>query len=82
MRPARDTEADAMRYTLYEHPLTGLFALIPLPARYLDGDALPLDEAGGWFGSHAEAVAAVPGLLHRDEERPAAPATEDDAQPR
>jgi hypothetical protein len=52
-----------MRYTIYEHPVTRMFALLPLPPRFIDGDALPIAAADRWFASHADAVAALPGLL-------------------
>ena len=58
-----------MKYTIYEDPLTHKFAFIPLPARFVDGDKLQI-VANRWFGSHAEAIAALPELLDREECEP------------
>ena len=49
-----------MRYTIYEDPLTHKFALVPLPARFVEGDKLPGVTTDRWFGSRAEAIAALP----------------------
>jgi hypothetical protein len=56
-----------MKYTIYEDPLTHKFALVPLPARFVDGDKLPIVATDRWFGSRAEAIAALPELLNREE---------------
>jgi hypothetical protein len=56
-----------MRYTIYEDPLTHRFALVPLPAHFVDGDKLPIVAASPWFGSHEETVAALHELLNREE---------------
>jgi hypothetical protein len=56
-----------MKYTIYEDPLTHKFALLPLPNRFVDGDTLPLAFIDQWFGSHEEAIAALPELLDREE---------------
>lgn len=56
-----------MRYTIYEDPHTHAFALLALPARYIDGDALPVGDVDRWFGSREEAIAALPDLLNREE---------------
>jgi hypothetical protein len=58
-----------MKYTIYEDPLTHKFAFVPLPARFVDGDTLRI-VANRWFGSHAEAIAALPELLDREECEP------------
>jgi hypothetical protein len=60
-----------VRYTLYEHPLTRRFAFIPLPTGFMDGDKLPVVATERWFGTHAEAIAAVRELLNREEREPA-----------
>jgi hypothetical protein len=62
----------AVRYTLYEHPVTRRFAFIPLPAGFIEGDKLPIVATEQWFGTHAEAIAAVPELLNREERSPGA----------
>jgi hypothetical protein len=56
-----------MKYTIYEDPITHKFALVPLPARFVDGDKLLIAATARWFGSHAEAIAALPELLNREE---------------
>jgi hypothetical protein len=59
-----------MKYTIYEDPPTHKFALVPLPARYVDGDKLPMVAIDRWFASYAEAIAALPELLNREECEP------------
>lgn len=56
-----------MRYALFADPVTHKFALVRLPNRYVDGDKLRILATDQWFDSHEEAVAAVPGLLNREE---------------
>ena len=56
-----------MKYMIYEHPLTHQFAFLALPARVVAGDALRTVAAGRWFATHAEAIAALPELLDREE---------------
>lgn len=56
-----------MKYTIYEDPRTHAFALLPLPHRFVDGDPLPDIDVDRWFGSRAEAIAALPELLNREE---------------
>ena len=55
-----------MKYTIYEDPATHQFAHLPLPKRYVDGDALPTVSADRWFDSRADAIAALAELLNRD----------------
>ena len=38
MRMDTDKERDTMQYTIYEHPLTHLFAFVALPHGYVEGD--------------------------------------------
>jgi hypothetical protein len=59
-----------MKYMLYEDPLTHRFAFLPLPNRFVDGDTLPIVGNDRWFESHAEAIAALPELLNREEREP------------
>ena len=59
-----------MRYMIYEHPHTHRFAFLPLPAGFVDGDALPTVAAGRWFATQAEAIAALPELFDREECEP------------
>ena len=56
-----------MKYTIYEDPRTHKFALVALPNRFVEGDKLPVVASDRWFGSRAEAIAALPELLDRDE---------------
>ena len=37
-----------MRHTLYEDPVTRKFAVIRLPARYVEGDKLPIPPTASW----------------------------------
>ena len=57
-----------MKYTIYEDPATHQFAHLPLPKRYVDGDALPSVSADRWFDSHADAIGALAELLDRDDD--------------
>lgn len=59
-----------MKYALYEDPLTHKFAFFPLPSRFVDGDTLLTVASDRWFESHAEAIAALPELLNREEREP------------
>jgi hypothetical protein len=52
-----------MRYTIYEHPLTHLFAFVPLPHGFVEGDELSSGTTDRWFHSREDAVAALAGLL-------------------
>jgi hypothetical protein len=55
-----------MKYTIYEDPLTHMFALLPLPSKFVEGDKLPIVATDRWFGSRGEAIAALPELLTRE----------------
>ncbi len=52
-----------MRYTIYEDPLTHLFAFLALPRQFVDGDELPPVATDRWFRSREEALTALPALL-------------------
>jgi hypothetical protein len=52
-----------MRYTIYEHPLTHLFAFVALPGGFAQGDELPPVTTDRWFRSRDEAIRALPALL-------------------
>lgn len=56
-----------MKYAVYEHPVTRKFALVPLPARFVEGDAVPLTNTEQWFDTRDAAIATVRGLLDRSE---------------
>jgi hypothetical protein len=68
-----------MKYMMYEDAITHRFAFLPLPSRFVDGDALPVITIDRWFDSHEAAVAALSELLSREELEPDARA--DDAVP-
>ena len=55
-----------MRYTLYEHPVTRKFALVPLPDKFVEGDRLAILPTERWFDNREEAIAALPELLNRE----------------
>ena len=57
-----------MKHALYEHPITHKFALIRLPRRFADGDAVPTTAPGRWFNSREQAIAALPELFSEDED--------------
>jgi hypothetical protein len=59
-----------MKYALYEDPLTHKFAFLALPTLFVDGDTLLTVASDRWFESHAEAIAALPELLNREEGEP------------
>ena len=59
-----------MKFALYEDPITHTFALVALPYGFVEGDRLPIADVDRWFGSREEAVAALPGLLDREEHEP------------
>lgn len=56
-----------MKYAIYEHPRTHAFGLLPLPNRFVDGDALPIRDVHRWFKTHDEAIAALTDLLNRED---------------
>ena len=60
-------QASAVKHTLYEHPITHKFALIRLPEKFADGDAVPILPTDRWFSTYEEAVAALPELLNQDD---------------
>jgi hypothetical protein len=56
-----------MKYAIYEDPVTRKFTLVRLPHHFIEGDPLTVAPTARWFETHAEAVAAVPELLNREE---------------
>jgi hypothetical protein len=56
-----------MKYAVYEHPMTHKFALVPLPGRFEEGDAVPLTNNEQWFDTRDAAIATVRDLLDRTE---------------
>jgi hypothetical protein len=60
-------DAPAMKYAVYEHPVTHKFALVLLPTRFVEGDAVPLTNSEQWFDTRDAAIATVRNLLDRTE---------------
>ncbi len=58
-----------MRFTIYEDPVTHLFAFLALPRQSVEGE-LPTVAADQWFGSREEALAALPQLFDVDDTEP------------
>ena len=56
-----------MKYALYEHPMTRKFALVPLTARFVEGDAVHLTNNEQWFDTRDAAIATLRDLLDRNE---------------
>ena len=56
-----------MKHTIYEDPVTHKFAIIRLPAKFADGDKLPILPTDRWFSTREEAVAALADLFNEDE---------------
>jgi hypothetical protein len=59
-----------VRYTIYEHPSTHQFAIVKLPAKFLDGDRIPVPSTVRWFQTHEEALATLSELFDEDERTP------------
>ena len=56
-----------MKHTIYEDPITHKFALVKVPANFIDGDKLPIPPTARWLTTREDAVAALPGLFDVDE---------------
>jgi hypothetical protein len=56
-----------MRHTIYEDRITHKFAIIRLPAKFVEGDKLPIPATTRWFSTREETVAALPELLDEEE---------------
>jgi len=57
-----------MKHTIYEDPITHKFALLRLPAKFVDGDKLPIPPSAEWFTTREDAVAALRGLFNVEDE--------------
>jgi len=57
-----------MKHTIYEDPITHKFALVKVPARFIEGDKLPIPSTVQWLATRADAVAALPSLFEVDED--------------
>jgi hypothetical protein len=58
-----------MRHTILEHPITHRFALVKVPARFVEGDKLPIPPDALWLATRADALAALAGLFDVDDEQ-------------
>jgi hypothetical protein len=56
-----------MRHTLYQDPVTHRFAVLRLPANFVEGDRLPIPSNARWFATRDEALATLGELLEQDE---------------
>lgn len=57
-----------MKHAIYEDPITHEFAVIRLPARFVEGDAVPVPASSRWFGTREEALATLSTLFDQDED--------------
>jgi hypothetical protein len=57
-----------MRHTIYEDPITHKFALLRVPAKFIEGDTLPIPPTVQWLTTREDAVAALPGLFEVDDD--------------
>ena len=57
-----------MRHAIYEHPITHKFAVIRLPAQFVEGDRVPIPASSRWFGTREEALATLSTLFDQDED--------------
>ena len=57
-----------VRHTIYEDPVTHKFALVRVPANFIDGDKLEIPATAHWLTSQEDAVAALRSLFDVDED--------------
>ena len=57
-----------MRHTLYEDPTTHKFALVKMPAKFIEGDKLLIPPTVHWFTTREGAVAALSSLFELDDD--------------
>ena len=57
-----------VKHTIYEDPVTHKFALVRVPANFLDGDKLEIPATARWLTTREDAVAALPSLFEVDED--------------
>jgi hypothetical protein len=57
-----------VRHTIYEDPVTHKFALVRVPANFIDGDKLDIPATARWLTTREDAVAALPSLFEVDED--------------
>lgn len=56
-----------MKYTIYEDPHTHRFAVVKLPAKFVEGDAIPVPPSVRWFQTRDEVVATLSELFNEEE---------------
>ena len=57
-----------VKHTIYEDPVTHKFALVRVPANFIDGDKLEIPATAHWLTTREDAVAALPTLFEVDED--------------
>ena len=57
-----------VRHTIYEDPVTHKFALVRVPANFIDGDKLEIPATAHWLTSREDAVGALRSLFDVDED--------------
>jgi hypothetical protein len=57
-----------VKHTIYEDPITHKFAVLRLPAKFIDGDKVPVPPSARWFRTRAEALATLSDLFNQDDE--------------
>jgi len=58
----------AMKHAVYEDPITHQFAVIRLPAKFIEGDKVPVPPAARWFGTREEALSTLSDLFDQDDD--------------
>jgi hypothetical protein len=57
-----------MKHALFEDRITHAFAIVRLPARFVEGDKVPVPPDTQWFRTREEAVATLSHLFDQDED--------------
>jgi len=58
-----------MKYAIYEDPDTHRFAVVRLPPRFAQGDAVPLPSSIRWFQTRDEVIATLSELFDDEDTR-------------
>jgi hypothetical protein len=59
-----------VKHTIYEDRITHKFAVIRLPARFVEGDTVPVPPSTRWFETREQALASLSDLFDQDEDVP------------
>jgi hypothetical protein len=59
-----------MKHTIYQDRITHKFAVIRLPAQFVEGEAVRVPPNARWFETREEALATLSDLFDQDEEGP------------